>query len=153
MRDHYGAAGELEQRFLERPQRVDVEVVRRLVEEQDVAARAQELREVDAVPLAARQVGDALLLIRAPEVEPRDVLARVHLSLAELDRVVTARDLLPDVVRRVEVGARLVDVGELDGVADAESPVVGLLLARDHPEQRRLARAVRADDANDAGGR
>src|SRR5581483_11023092 len=96
VRDHDGAAGELEQRLLERAQRVDVEVVRRLVEEQDVPARAQELRQVDAVPLAAREVADALLLVAALEVEPGDVLARVHLALAELDRVLVAADLLPD---------------------------------------------------------
>src|SRR5581483_9751751 len=108
---------------------------------------------VDAVPLAARQVADSLLLIAPLEVEPRDVLPRVHLALAELDRVVVAGDLLPDRVRRIEVAARLVDVGELDRVADPERPVVGLLLARDHAEQRRLAGAVRADDADDAGGR
>src|SRR4051812_30205177 len=42
--DHDRAAGELEQRVLESPQRVDVEVVRRLVEQQDIAAAAQQLR-------------------------------------------------------------------------------------------------------------
>src|SRR5690348_9371669 len=63
VRDHDRAARELEQRLLERAQRVDVEVVRRLVEEQDVAARAEELREVDAVPLATREVRDTLLLV------------------------------------------------------------------------------------------
>ena len=53
----------------------------------------------------------------------------------------------------VEVGARLVDVGELDRVADAELAAVRLLLARDHPEERRLAGAVRADHADDAARR
>ena len=38
MRDHHGAAGEVEERVLERAQRVDVEVVGRLVEQQQVAA-------------------------------------------------------------------------------------------------------------------
>src|SRR5262249_55428983 len=75
VRDHDGAARELEQRLLERAQRVDVEVVRRLVEQEDVAARAEQLREVDAVALAAREVGDPLLLVATLEVEPGDVLA------------------------------------------------------------------------------
>src|SRR4051794_36078199 len=75
VRDHDGAAGELEQRVLERAQRVDVEVVRRLVEQQHVAAAAQQLREMHAVALAAGEVADALLLVAALEVEPRDVLA------------------------------------------------------------------------------
>ena len=72
---------------------------------------------------------------------------------AELDRVVAAGDLLPDGARRVEVGARLVDVGELDRVADAERAGVRLLLAGDHAEERRLAGAVRADHADDPAGR
>ena len=54
MRDHDGAAGEVEQGFFERTQRLDVEVVGRFVEHQQVAARAQHLGEVDAVALAAR---------------------------------------------------------------------------------------------------
>ena len=63
VRDHDGAAGEVEQRLLERAQRVDVEVVRRLVEQQHVAAAAEQLREVDAVPLAAGELPDRLLLV------------------------------------------------------------------------------------------
>ena len=47
----------------------------------------------------------------------------------------------------------LVDVRELDGRPDAQLAVVGLLGAGEHAEQRRLARAVRADDADDAGRR
>src|SRR5579871_4017042 len=125
VRDDHGAAGEVEKRLFERAQRVDVEVVRRLVEKQDVAARTQELREMDAVPLAAGEVADTLLLVAALEVEPARVLAGVDLLLAEQDRVLTAGDLLPDSARRVEVAARLVDVGELDGVADAERSIVG----------------------------
>ena len=70
-----GAAGELEQRLLERAQRVDVEVVGGFVEEQDVAAAAQQLCKVDAVSLPARELTDRFLLVAAAEVEPADVLA------------------------------------------------------------------------------
>src|SRR5438105_1608164 len=61
--DDDDAAREREQAVLEGAQRVDVEIVRGLVEQQHVAAAAQDLREVDAVALAARQIADALLLI------------------------------------------------------------------------------------------
>src|SRR5689334_9018967 len=74
VRDHHGAAGEVEQGFFERAQRVDVEVVRRLVEQQHVAAALQQLRQVHAVALATRQLPDRLLLVAALEVEPRGVL-------------------------------------------------------------------------------
>ena len=53
----------------------------------------------------------------------------------------------------VEVAARLVDVGELHRVAKPELTGVGLLLAGDHAEQRRLAGPVRADHADDPGRR
>src|SRR5207245_5130032 len=41
----------------------------------------------------------------------------------------------------------------LHGLADSQQPGVRLLLARDHPEQRRLSRPVGPDDADDAATR
>ena len=120
-RDDHRAAGEVEQRLLERAQRVDVEVVRRLVEQQQVAAAAQQLREVDAVALAAGELADLLLLVGALEVEARGVLRGSSSALADLDLVLPSGDLLPDGLLGVERVARLVDVGELDGVADASA--------------------------------
>src|SRR5688572_26410374 len=81
--DHHGATGERQQRLFERAQRVDVEIVGRLVEQQQVAALLEELGEVDAVALAARQAADALLLIAALEAEPGAVGARRDLALSE----------------------------------------------------------------------
>src|SRR5882724_5527616 len=52
VRDDDGAAREREQRLLERAQRVHVEVVGRLVEQQQVAALAQKLGEVEPVAFA-----------------------------------------------------------------------------------------------------
>src|SRR4051812_25247996 len=153
VRDHDRAAREVEQRVLERAQRVHVEVVRRLVEQQHVRAALQHFRQVHAVPLAARQLPDRLLLVATPEVEPRRVLPRVDLLLAEQDDVLAPGDLLPHGVLRREVAARLVDVAELHGVAEAQLAGVGSLVAGDHAEKRRLARAVRPDHADDAGGR
>ena len=62
-------------------------------------------------------------------------------------------DLLPHGLVRVQRVARLVDVGELHGLAELERAGVGGFLAGDHAEQRRLARAVGADHADDAGAR
>ena len=53
----------------------------------------------------------------------------------------------------VERVARLIDVADLHGLAEPQRAAVGLLLPGDHPEQRRLAGAVRADDADDAAAR
>src|SRR5205085_11314432 len=49
--------------------------------------------------------------------------------------------------------ARLVDIAELDGLADAERAAIRLFLTGNHPEQCGLAGPVRADDADDAAGR
>ena len=55
-------------------------------------------------------------------------------------------------VRIVERLARLIDVGELHDRPDAHFAGVGLFLAGQHAKQRRLAGAVRTDDADDAAG-
>src|SRR3954465_12542324 len=55
--DHHGAAAEVEDRLLEGPEHVDVEVVGRLVQEQEVASALEELGQVDPVPLAPGEVG------------------------------------------------------------------------------------------------
>src|SRR6266545_5347250 len=68
--DHHGAAGIVEERLFERAQRVDVEVVGRLVEQQQVRASLKELCQVYAVAFAARQRADLALLLPAFEVEP-----------------------------------------------------------------------------------
>jgi hypothetical protein len=97
-----------------------------------VAAAAQQLGQVHAVALAAGELADLLLLVGALEVEARDVGARVHLAVADLDLVRAAGDLLPDGLVGVERVARLVDVGELDRVADPQRRPRRLLLAGDH---------------------
>jgi hypothetical protein len=85
----------------------------------------QHLGQMHAVALAAREVADLLLLVAALEVERRAVGAAVHLVLAELDHLVAAGDLLPDGLVRVERVAALVDVAELDRLAEADLPAVG----------------------------
>ena len=87
------------------------------------------------------------------KLKPATYARDVDLALADLDVVVAVGDLLPDGLVGIERVARLVDVGELDGVAERERAAVGLLLADDHLEQRRLAGAVGADHADDPGGR
>ena len=70
--DH-GAAGELQQRVLERLQGLDVQVVGGLVEQQHVAAHLQRQREVQPVALTAGEHAGLLLLVGALEAERRDV--------------------------------------------------------------------------------
>ena len=64
------------------------------------------------------------------EVERADVGARVDLAAADLHALLAAADLLPDGLLGIERVARLVDVGELHGLAEPQRARVGLLLAR-----------------------
>ena len=68
------------------------------------------------------------------------------------DAILAARDLFEDGLARVRAVAVLVHVREHDGLAHVELPGVRLLVTHDHLEERRLARAVRADHADDPGG-
>src|SRR6185312_15728355 len=108
---------------------------------------------MQASALAARKLADDLLLVRALEVEAADVAARRRLVAADRDHVRAAGDFLPHGLLAVERIARLVDVRELHGRAHDNLAAVGLLDAGDELEKRRLARAVRTDDADDRAGR
>ncbi len=82
----------------------------------------------------------------------------MDLPAADHDVVATAGDLLEDRVITSERITTLVHVGELHRRTDPQGPAVGRIRlcgpatgrCDDHPEQRRLARTVRPDDADDA---
>src|SRR4051794_8885876 len=92
--DDHRAAGERLEPGLQGPQRVDVEIVRRLVQQQDVPAGLQQLGQVPPIPFAAAELPDGLLLVRAAEVEARDVSARRQFSSPDFDELVALRDLV-----------------------------------------------------------
>src|SRR6516162_7368069 len=151
--DDHGAAGEIFKRLLERAQRVDVEIVGRLVEQQHVGSGFEHLSEMHAVTLAAGELPHFFLLIGALEIERRAIGARVHLALAELELIEPAGNLLPYCLLAVERIARLIDISKLNRIADVDRSRVRLVLRRDHAKQRRLARPVRADHADDPARR
>src|SRR4051794_3945327 len=103
--DDHGATGELLERVLERAQRLDVEVVGRLVKQQDVAAGLQRESQVEPVALATGEHASGLLLVGTFEPEARDVGPAVDLHLADLDEVETVGDDLPQVLLGIEPGA------------------------------------------------
>ena len=85
--DDHCAPGKRQQRLLERAQRVDVEVVGRFVQEQQVRAALQQLREMDAIALTAREGPDFSLLVPPLEVEPGHIGAGRDGAFAQLDFV------------------------------------------------------------------
>ncbi len=153
VRNHEGVAGELQQRVFQRAQRFDVQVVGRFVEQQYVAALQQGLGHVQAAAFAAGQAADQLLLVLALEVEAAQVGARLDLHAVDVEDVQAAGHFLEHVVVAFQLVATLVHVGQLHRRPEHDLARVRRLLADDHLEQRRLAGAVGADDADDGAGR
>src|SRR5215472_7012435 len=144
------AAGELQQRVLQARQGLDVEVVGRLVQQQQVAALLEGERQAHPVALAAGHDRGRFLLVTALEPERRHVRAAGDLGGADVDERLAVGDRLPDVLLRIDALAVLVDVGDRDRLADLDRARVRQLLADDHLEQGGLADTVRAEDADDA---
>ena len=69
VRDNEDRALEVGERVLDRLARRDIEVIRRLVEDQEVRLRDDELRELEPVALAAREIADALAEVIGPKQE------------------------------------------------------------------------------------
>jgi hypothetical protein len=133
-------------------ERLDVQVVGRLVEQQQVAALLQRQRQVQPVALAAGEHARLLLLVRALEAEA-ETYAREGISTCRPGCSRARPRRPPRRLLRVDAAAVLVDVAELDRLADLDLAGVRLLEPDDRLEQRRLAGAVRADDADDAVAR
>src|SRR6516165_2679448 len=127
VRNHHRAAGELLKGIFQRTQGLDVQVVGRLVQQDEVAALLERQREVEPVALAAGQHAGRLLLVRSLETERGHVGPRRYLGLTDLDVIQPVRDDFPQGLLRIDTGAGLVNVTELDGLTDLDGAAVRLL--------------------------
>ena len=131
MADHHHAAGELLQSVLEILKGLDIQIVGRFVQQDDVAALGQGLGQVDAVAFAAGELANLLLLIAALEVEGADIGAADQFAVSDLDHIQATGNDLPDGLVGVEGVAALVDVGELHRLAQPDLAGVRRLGADD----------------------
>ena len=120
--------------------RVRVDVVRRLVEQQQVRPLQRDAQEVDAHALAAREPAErseAVVVVEPERADAAHGVVASHRALVE-----------HDVERRapqVERQALLRHQRDAGAVLDAHAARRRLLLARQQAQQRRLADAVRTD--------
>ena len=126
---------------------VDVQVVRRLVEQQHVRLGHQQPRELQPPPLAAGELPDRRPLPRRREPEPLQHRRRRQLQLAEPHEL---RDGLGRLQHaHVACGrstSSCVSCASCTVVPCTRRPRVERPLAGQRPQQRRLARAVHPDD-------
>ena len=153
MANHHGAAGKPEDRLLQALEGLDVEVVGRLIEEQQVAGVHQGLGHKHAVSHAARELRQELLLVGPHEVEEAAIGAGIHFALADLDFFGSAGDLLKHRILVVERLAPLLHGDDLHRLAELEGAGIRRFLPEDHLEEGGLAGAVGADDAHDPRAR
>ena len=123
---HDGTSRELDERVLERSERVDIEVVGWLVEQKEIRVTSQQRGKMHAVPLATRKGAARSLLVTALEIEPRDVGPRRDGPPAENDLILPARDRLPDRLLGFEFST-LVDVSQRHRLAHTQRPGGGFL--------------------------
>ena len=142
MRDEDQRAAEILERLEQHVLRVEIEVVGRLVEQQRVRRAQQHARDRQPRALAARQHAHRLLDVVAREQEAAEDVADAR---HHVDRRV-AGERLVDGQRRIEPRRFVLrEVLHDDLVPLGPRAGVGRLDAREHPHQRRLAGAVRAD--------
>ena len=141
------------EQLLEPEDRVDVEMVRGLVEEEEIGLPHELARERDALlpPAGERRDGRPGRAALRHEREPRNVLVGREPGLPVLLAGVRARGALE---HRLADRRALAEDRHLREIADAQAPLRGPRalvrrdLAREDREQRRLPGAVRADQAD-----
>ncbi len=132
------------QRLLEQLERLDVEVVGRLVQHEHVGGLREQPREQQPVALAAREHAHRRIRALRREQEIAEVADDVAPSLAFADPVRVRAHGRRDGGVGIELRAQLVEVGDAQLRAQPHRAGIGRELAEDQLEQRRLARAVRA---------
>ncbi len=112
---------------------------------QDVRRFREQPGQQQPAPLAAGEELDQAARPLGREQEVLQVAEDVPVLAVDRDRLVLA-DVLLDGLLLVERGLELVEVGDLEVRPVADRPGPGLEAAEQELEQRRLARAVGADD-------
>src|SRR5262245_23136031 len=144
MADHDCRALKLQERLLQRVAGPQVEVIGRLVEHQHVDTQRYQPRQGRPAALATRETSHQLINLIADQPEAAKQVA--HLLLSRLEVV-----LWPDRADHwLVVGQHLqmlVVVADLGEVAALDNALVRVLVAQQDAQERRLAAAVGAQDA------
>ncbi len=148
VRDDQQRAGELGEQVLEQLERLEVEVVRGLVQHEHVARLGQDARQLQAPPLAAREARDRALDLLGREQEVAQVAAHVPRHAADLDRVAAVADVVEHVAGLVERVVQLVEVRDLEPRAVLDRARVRREPAEQQGDERGLAAAVGPEDAD-----
>ena len=151
VRDNHSATCEVLQALLQCTQGIYIDIVGRLIEQDNIAFLLQCQRKVQAVTLTTRQNATLLLLVCTGEVKTSYICTSRHLTIAQLNPLAILRYNLIYGLLGVNRFVLLVHIGELYGLTYGESSACRLLQAHNHTEQSSLTRSVRTNHTHDTG--
>ena len=141
MADHEDRAAVFQEPVFEEFERFRIEVVGRLVQDQDIGGDAEELRQKQAIAFTAREGADRRQdLVRRKE-EILEITHDMPGDAADEDRVVAVGDILLQGPVFVELGAELIEVGDPDSGPQTDRALLRLQFAEKELEERGLARS------------
>src|SRR5438094_10662594 len=123
MTHHDDAAAEGDERFLEQAQCSEIEIVRRFVEHQNIAAALQDFCEEHPAPFAAAELRNLRVDALFAEKKPSQISAQRDALLAEHDAFSATPDFSPNRFLIVEEEPMLIDVIHLGPYADLDCTV------------------------------
>ncbi|KFB74434.1 MAG: hypothetical protein AW09_000265 [Candidatus Accumulibacter phosphatis] len=142
-----GARVVLEQ-FFEQFESLDVEVVGRLVEHQHVRRPREQTRQQQAVALATGQRTDLRACALRGKQEVTEIADHVFALIGDLHEIRPRRDHVDQCRLFIELTAELVEISHLHFRPELHLAGIGEQLTKNQAQQRRLAGAIRADDAD-----
>ena len=145
--EEHGARVVLQQ-FFQQVDGFDVQVVGGLVQHQHGGGAGEQAGQQQAVALAAREGPHGRMRAGGREQKVAQVAAHMLALPVDLDPLAAGADEVFQRGVQVNRVAQLVEVGHLQVGAAADGAAVGFQLAQNHLEQRGLARAVGAQQAN-----
>ena len=143
MRDDEASAAESADRFLDHFARRNIQMVRRLVQNEKIRPRQEHRQKREPRLFAARQKPDIFEDVLAAEEKHPERAPGLALSHAKL-----ILNLLQHRKRGIEALLLLRVIRDADIVSQRDEPVVRPFLAQNHFEQRRLPRAIGTDEAD-----
>src|SRR5208337_1649260 len=135
------------QQRLEQFQRLDIQVIGRLVHDQHVRGPGEQLGQEQAAALSAGEVLHQATRSFGGEEEILKIAQNMTIAAVDRDRVIVA-DVLLDRLFLVEGGLHLLEVSDFEIGSMANRPCPGGKLAQQEPQYGGLARSVGPDQAD-----
>ncbi len=148
MADQQDGPLEVEQQLFQQFQGLGIQVVGGLIEHQQVGRAGEQLGQQQPVALAPGQGADRLAGALRAEKEVLEIGQDMTRATAHIDLVAAPGHVVLDRLGQIELGAQLIEIGDLEVGPAPDGPGLGLQFPQQELEQCALARPVGPDDAD-----